>query len=248
MKKNNIKIIIAAALNLAVCLTLLILLVPEKVPFLTTPSGKIAVVGSKWFLLFGIVFPAVFAALFITTKKESVKIIMTQLIILFLYENMLGYSYFCTEKVFVVGTQSLILNTLSLFLPLSIFTFYYGARLKGMPYKHVLGIRSKHTTTTEFIWTQSHITAHHGYMISGFFMFITSMVFVFVNQIIVESLLFVLLFVIPRIYTIREAKKMSKKYNEMNERKEKQQIFKDLERELAEEKTAKENQENQEKK
>jgi type IV secretory pathway VirB3-like protein len=73
-------------------------------------------------------------------------------------------------------------------------------------------------------------------MISGFFMFITSMVFVFVNQIIVESSIFVLLFVIPRIYVIHEAKKMSKKYNEMNERKEKQQIFKDLERELAEEK------------
>jgi len=35
---------------------------------------------------------------------------------------------------------------------------------------------------------------------------------------------------------IHESKKMSKKYNEMNERKEKQQIFKDLERELAEEK------------
>lgn len=236
MKKNNIKIIIAASLNLAVCLTLLILLVPEEVPYLTTPSGNIAVMGSKWFLLLGIVFPLVFATLFVATKKESVKIIMTELIILFLYENMLGYSYFCTEKTFLVGTPSLISNTLSLFLPIAILTFYYGARLKAMPYKHVLGIRSKHTTTTQFIWTQSHITAHHGYMVSGFFMFITSMVFVFVNQIIVESAIFVLLFVIPRIYVIQEAKKMSKKYNEMNERKEKQQIFKDLERELAEEK------------
>lgn len=236
MKKNNIKIIIAAALNLAVCLTLLILLVPNNVPYLTAPSGKIAVIGSKWFLLLGIILPAVFATLFVTTKKESVKIIMAELIILFLYENMLGYSYFCTESAFDVGTQSLISNTLSLFLPLSMFTFYYGIRLKTMPYKHILGIRSKHTATTQFIWTQSHITAHHGYMISGFFMFITSMVFVFVNQIIVESSIFVLLFVIPRIYVIHEAKKMSKKYNEMNERKEKQQIFKDLERELAEEK------------
>ena len=245
MKKNNLKIIIAATLNLAVCLTLLILLVPEKVPYLTTPGGNIAVVGSKWFLLFGIVLPLAFAALFITTKKESVKIIMAELIILFLYENMLGYSYFCTENTFVIGKPSLISNTLSLFLPLAILTFYYGARLKTMPYKHVLGIRSKHTTTTEFIWTQSHISAHHGYMISGFFMFITSMVFVFVNQIIVESLIFVILFVIPRIYVIHEAKKMSKKYNEMNARKEKQQIFKDLERELAEEKA---NQEKQEKK
>ena len=44
------------------------------------------------------------------------------------------------------------------------------------------------------------------------------------------------MFIIPRIYVISQGKMMSKKYNEMNERKEKQQIFKDLEKELAEEK------------
>ena len=51
----------------------------------------------------------------------------------------------------------------------------------------------------------------------------------------ISYLIFIVLFIIPRITTIRGAKAMAKKYNEMNERKEKQQIFKDLERELAEE-------------
>jgi len=73
-------------------------------------------------------------------------------------------------------------------------------------------------------------------MVVGFFMFITSIVFVFVHQIIVESSIFVVLFLIPRIYVESQGKMLSKKYNDMNARKEKQQIFKDLERELAEEK------------
>ena len=236
MKKNNIKIIVVSILNLAVCLTLLFSLVPDKVPYFTHPNGNIAVLGSKWFLLIGICLPLVFATFFVLTKKESVKIIMTELVILFLYENMLGYSYFCTETTFVLGTKSLIPTSLSLFLPISLLVFFYGIKLKTMPYKHKLGIYSKQTITTEFIWRQSHFSANHGYMVVGFFMFITSIVFVFVHQIIVESSIFVVLFLIPRIYVESQAKMLSKKYNDMNARKEKQQIFKDLERELAEEK------------
>jgi uncharacterized membrane protein len=73
-------------------------------------------------------------------------------------------------------------------------------------------------------------------MLSGFVMFICSIIFAFFNLVLIELLIFIVLFIIPRITTIRGAKAMAKKYNEMNERKEKQQIFKDLERELAEEK------------
>ena len=201
MKKNNIKIIIAASLNLAVCLTLLILLVPEKVPYLTTPSGNIAVMGSKWFLLLGIVFPLIFATLFVATKKESVKIIMTELIILFLYENMLGYSYFCTETNFIIGEKSLIPTSLSLFMPISVVVLFYGIKLKSMPYKHKLGIYSKHTTTTEFIWKQSHFSASSSYMLVGLLMFIVSIIFTFVNLILVELAIFVVLFIFSVIIT-----------------------------------------------
>ena len=239
MKTNNIKIIIASSLNLIICFTLLLTLVPNTVPYLAAPNGNIAVMGSKWLLMFGIVLPLVFACFFATSKRETVRILMAELVILFLFENMLGYSYFCTEKTFIIGEKSLIPTSLSLFMPISAFVLFYGIKLKSMPYKHKLGIYSKHTSTTEFIWTQSHISAHHGYMVVGFLMFITSLVFVFVHQIIVESVIFVILFVLPRIYVISQGKMMSKKYNDMNERKQKQKIFKELEEEMRKEKEEK---------
>lgn len=230
--KNNIKIIILIALNFIVGLSLLLTLVPTTVPYFTNINGKIIVLGSKYFLLFGLILPIVFGLMFVFSKKEIIKTIMAELIILFIYENMLGFSYFCTETSFELNSQSIIPTSLSLFLPISLFVFYYGVKLKNIKYKNKLGIYSKATTTTQFIWTQSHISASYAYMFSGLIMFVCSLVFALFNLVLIESIIFVLLFIIPRITTIYSAKGMTKKYNEMNERKEQQQSLKDLETQL----------------
>ena len=73
MKTNNIKIIIAAVLNFIVCLTLLFTLVPSSIPYFTNLDGNIAVIGSKWFMLWGTILPLVFAGFFVFSKKESVE-------------------------------------------------------------------------------------------------------------------------------------------------------------------------------
>lgn len=217
--KNNIKIIILITLNFIIGLALLLSLVPSNVPYLTNINGQIVLLGSKYYLLFGLILPIVFGLLFIFSKKETLKIIMTELIILFIFENMLGFSYFCTETSFALGDKSLISTSLSLFLPISLFIFFYGVKLKTIKYKHKLGIYSKTTITTEFIWTQSHISASYAYMLSGFIMFICSIIFAIFNLVLIESIIFALLFMIPRITTIQGAKSMVHKYNEMNERK-----------------------------
>lgn len=232
MRKNNLKIIILALINFGVCLSLLLTLVPKNVPYFTDLSENISVLGSKYFMLIGIILPLIFAGLFIFIKSTAVKYIMTQLIILFLYENMLGYSYFCTESTFIIGTKTLISSSLSVFLPISLMTLFYGVKLKSMPYKHKLGIYSKHTTTTEFIWKQSHLSASTSYMLVGLLMFIVSIIFTFFNLMLVELAIFIVLFVLARIYTISQGKLMSKKYSEMNDRKQRQDKIKELEEEL----------------
>ena len=232
MRKNNLKITILALVNLGVCLSLLLTIVPAKVPFFTDLDGNILVLGSKYFLLIGIILPLIFAALFVFINNSAVKHIMAELIILFVYENMLGFSYFCTEPNFVLGSKTAISSSLSVFLPIALLVFFYGVKLKTMPYKHKLGVYSKHTTTTEFIWKQSHFSASTSHMLVGLLMFIVSIIFALFNLTVVEIIIFVVLFILARIYTISQGKFMSKKYNEMNDRKLQQEKLKELEEEI----------------
>lgn len=218
MKRNKIIPIVIASLNLVICLSLLIFLVPNKVPLLSGISDEIIVISSKWWLVAGLVLPLVFMVFTLTTKNELTRLLFTELIIFVSYNNMLGYSYFCTESPFTIGEITMISPSLSVFLPIAIATFLYGASIKNLAYKSKFGIKSKRTTTTEFIWKQSHISASYHYRLWGFILFVVSFIFVFIHFPLIELAVFIVGLLVPRIVIEVGAKKMSNKYFDMKKK------------------------------
>lgn len=218
MKRNKIIPIVVASLNLVLCLSLLIFLVPNKVPLLSGIRDEIIVIGSKWWLIFGLVLPIGFASLAVLSKDKLTQLLFSELTIFVVYNNMLGYSYFCTESPFALGEITSVPASLSIFLPIALATFLFGASIKNISYKNKFGILSKRTTTTEFIWKQSHITASYHYRLAGFLLFIVSIVFVFVHFPLIELAIFVIGLTVPRIVVEVGAKKMSDKYADMKKK------------------------------
>ena len=218
MKRNKIIPIIVAALNFCLCLSLLIFLTPNKVPLLTGIRDEIIIIGSKWWLVSGIILPLIFLVFALVLKGRFARLIFSELIIFVSYNNMLGYSYFCNESNFVLGEVSQIPISLSLFLPIALAIFVYGSIIKHIDYKNKFGIYSKRTTTTEFIWKQAHITASYHFMLSGLILLIISIIFVFIHYPLIELVLFVIFLTIPRIIVENGANKMSKKYFDMQKK------------------------------
>ena len=218
MKKNKIIPIVIASLNFIICLSLLIFLTPNKIPLISGIRDEIVVLGSKWWLILGTILPLVFMTLSLCFKDNLIKLIFNELIIFVCYNNMLGFSYFCTEESFIVGELTKIPVSLSIFLPIALATFVYGASIKHISFKNKLGIKSKRTTTTEFIWKQAHITASYHFMLAGFILFIVSIIFIFVHFPLIELALFIIFLTIPRIVVEVGANKMSKKYFNMKKK------------------------------
>ena len=218
MKKNIIIPIVISSLNLLICLSLLIFLTPNIVPLVSGIHDEILVVGSKWWLILGIVTPFVFMTISLISKSKYVKLLFNELLIFVCYDNMLAYSYFINESYFTKGSLTQIPLSLSLFLPLALAVFIYGSSIKNINYKNKFGLVSKRTTSTEFIWKQSHITASYHFMLSGFILFIVSLVFVFIHLPLVELLIFIISIAYPRIYVEIGANKMTQKYNDMKKK------------------------------
>lgn len=215
MKKNKIISIILASINLAVCLSLLIFLTPNQVPLLAGLHDKIILIGSKWWLIIGIIIPIILLIPVVLTKNKYFQLLFTELIIFVVYNNMLGFSYFCTEKEFAIGLVSKIPLSISIFLPLALWIFVYGVSIKNIPYKNRFGILTKNTQTTEFIWKQTHFLASYHFMLWGVILFIISIVFTFLRFPLIELVVFIISLTIPRIYVEIQAKKMSAKYYDM---------------------------------
>ena len=136
MKKNKILPIIIASLNFVICLSLLIFMTPSKDPLISGIHDEIVLLVSKWWLITGIILPLIFMTFGILSKNNLPRLIFTELIIFVTYNNMLAFSYFCTESSFVVGEITKIPASLSVFLPIALATFVYGASIKNISYKH----------------------------------------------------------------------------------------------------------------
>lgn len=218
MKKNKIIITLLASLNIVICLPILIWLTPSSVPLIAGIHNEIIVIGSKWWLLIGMILPLVFMTLYLCIKNKNCKLIFSGLLIFVVYNNMLGFSYFCSEPTILLGDTSKISLALSLFLPLALAIFVYGSIIKNISFKSKMGINSKWTETTEFIWKQSHITASYHFRLSGLILFILSVVFIFINHPLILLALFILGILIPLIVVLTGAKKMTNKYNDMKKK------------------------------
>ena len=215
MKNNKLIPIIVASANAVFCTLLLIFLTPNKIPLIAGFRDEIIVIGSKWWLLLGIIIPIIYMVLSITLKNQYAKFIFTEFLIFTVFDNLLGYSYFCNITQFEIGMLSEVSYSVSVFIPLALFCFIYGAMIKNLPYKSRLGIKSKRTTTTEFIWKQSHISGSYYYRLTGMILFLVAVVFNFLHLALIELLIFLIALIIPRIIIEVNAKQMTNKYNDI---------------------------------
>ena len=215
MKRIKLIPIIVSAFNAIFCLTLLIFFIPNQVPLLAGIHDKIIVISSKWWLISGIVIPLGFLIAVILSKDRFIQLIFSELIIFVTYINMLAYLYFITTPNIALGMTSEVPLSVAFFIPISLGCFIYGSMLKNLPYKHKIGLVSKRTTTTEFIWNQTHFYGSYYYRLCGIILFAIAIIFSFIHYPLIELGLFIIGLIIPRVIVEFNAKQMTDKYNDM---------------------------------
>ena len=215
MKRNKIIPLIITIVNTLLCSVMLALLVPNTIPLLAGIHDEVIVMGSKWWLLSGIILPIILMIILLKTKNNYLRLLFTELIIFVVYINMVAYSFFIDASEFAIGMRSEAPLSIVIFVPISLSCFVYGSMIKNLPYKSKLGLRSKRTLTTEFIWTQAHISASYYYRLTGLILFVIAIVFTFLHLPLIELTIFILALLIPRIIIEINANKMAKKYKDM---------------------------------
>lgn len=218
MKNNKLISIILASSNFVICMLLLIFLTPASVPLISGIHDEVIVIGSKWWMLFGVILPLILMTIYLLTKRKETKFIAMSLIIFIFYNNLLAFSYFIAGENLAIGSISEIPISAAIFLPFSLWLFVYGVNIKNLEYKNKFGISSKNTKTTEFIWKQTHFSASYYYRLSALILFIASIVFCFVRYPLIELAIFVLTILVTRIILEINAIKMTKKYKDMKQK------------------------------
>lgn len=223
MKKNNIFMLIIGFLNFAICLSLLFLCVPNKIAFAVNFNEKIILLASKWVLIINVMLPILLAYLTCVFEcQKRTKAVLTALFVLMIYENMLAFSYFSIEQNFILGTISQIPLAVSVFMPISSAVTIYAIKMKHLPFKSALGLKTKYTTKTEFIWKQAHFYASEIFFAFGVLSFLISIVFMFVRLSYINLIIYILGFISCYFIANKQAKDMYNKYIDMEKRKNQQ--------------------------
>jgi len=221
MKKNHVFILIIGILNLALCFCLTYFCVADKIPVFVDLNEKIVTLCSKWLLIINVVLPLLLSIAIITLKnRPNLTFILKSIFALMIYENMLAFCYFSIETTFIVGSISEIPLAVSLFMPLSAGIILYSIKLKHMPYKCRLGIYTKKTIKTEFIWKQTQFSASELFFGAGVLSFIISIVFIFVRLPWIMLIIITLLLIAATLLTLRQTNIMYKKLLTMEKNKE----------------------------
>ena len=220
MKKNQIFMLLLGIINTAVCLSLLLLCVPNRIALMVDINENISFLTTKWILLINVILPLVLSIVVCCLKNKQKAIWVLSLLFVFvLYENMLAFSYFSVEKNFVLGSRSQIPIAVSFFMPISVILLIFGIKLKNLPFGSKIGIRTKYSTKTEFIWKQTHYFAKDIFMAYGFLSFIVSLIFIFVRMPYINLALDVIGLLTCFFITNKQAKIMYRKYMQMEKNK-----------------------------
>ena len=232
-QKNNFYIIFFAIINALAGILLTIFAFPNQIPTLVDFSEKVFTLGTKWLMLLCVIIPTAIALSGIFTKNAKLSKIFKAIFVLSLYENMLLYSCFSLKSSFAIGELIEIPLSTFLFIPLSVMMMIYGIKIKHIAYASKLGIRTKSTLETEFIWKQMHFLARDVIFATGFILFLLSIVSSFFHYFYIMLIVFVVAIIIDLIIILSQAKSMQKKYLYMKNRQ-------DMVNKQTEEKTAKE--------
>ncbi|MBR7172624.1 MAG: SdpI family protein [Clostridia bacterium] len=221
-KKLDLKSLILTIFNVIICLILIIFKSPEKVPLFFDFSEKIAVLGSKWFLLTCAIIPTILGIFIsLTLKKPNLNFFLKMLFYICIYENMLILIYVSTTDVFMIGAKSEIPMSLVYFLPLSACMMLGGLKLKNLPYKSFSPFKNKLSTKSDVIWKQTHILASKLMFAIGFVMVVATMLFAILKLFIINLITIILAIIAIYIFVLRDSWLMNKKIAEMQAKKDK---------------------------
>ena len=218
-KKLDYKILITAILNLAICLSLIIFAIPKNVPLFFGFNEKIVLLGSKWFLILCVIIPTILATIIMLSKKQTLKFWIKFIYFICLYENMLIMICTSLSTEFELGLKTEIPLSLIYLLPLSAFIIAMSQKLKNAPYKSFSPFKNKYSTTSEFIWKQTHMTAKNICFAIGFFAIIETLIFSIFRLFLINFIVIVIEFIIGYLIILRESILMSKKHNAMQTKK-----------------------------
>ena len=221
-KKFDLKITILTIFNLAICLCLIILKAPNSIPLFFSTNETICVLGSKWWLLISAIIPTALGIIInLTQNKTRLNFVLKMLFAVCLYENMLIMIYISATESFELSQTSEIPLSLIYFLPLSACIMIGGLKLKTIPYNSFSFFKTKYSTTSEFIWKQTHIFAKDITFAIGFILVIITMIFAIFRLFWFNLAIIIAGILTVYFLTLRESILMSKKFNKLQEAKDK---------------------------
>ena len=136
MKKIDFKTTLIMSLNILICIPFIIFKSPKIIPLFFDLNEKIAILGSKWFLLACIIIPTILWLIIqVTQKKEHLNFFLKMLFYTCIFENMLIMIYVSSVENFALGTLSEIPMSLVYFLPLSAYIMLGGIKIKYLQFK-----------------------------------------------------------------------------------------------------------------
>ena len=222
MKKLDFKTTLFTIINLFTCLFIIIFKSPDRVPLFFDLSEKIAVLGSKWFLLICLIIPTIlWLTIQLTQKKEALNFFLKMMFYTCMFENMLIMIYVSSVESFTIGTLSEIPISLVYFLPFSAYIMLGGLKIKHLPFKAFSPFKNKHSTISEFVWKQTHFYARNVMFNLGFISVILTLIFSIFRLLIVNFISLILMVIIIYILVLKTATQMSEKHIEMQSKKDK---------------------------
>lgn len=221
-KKFDIKVTILMFFNLIIGLILIIFKSPDKIPLFFDFNEKIAVLGSKWFLLACVIIPLILGIFInLTLEKPNLNFFLKMLFYVCIYENMLILIYVSATDTFIKGIISEIPMSLVYLLPISACMMLGALKLKHLPFKSISPFKNKLTCESEFIWKQTHIFASKFMFGIGFVMVVATMILAIFRLLLINLIAIIISIIIIYIFVIRESWLMNKKRAEMQAKKDK---------------------------
>lgn len=220
MKKNSILTLSISIISAIICLLLLIFCIPNFVPMHINLNETINSLCLKWILITSIVSMLTCSILSVSLKNKSAKTIFYACAIIFIFYNLLIFTYYSIEVEFLVGTTFKIPLSILIFLPLAFLVTVWANILKQVPYKSKFGLKIKYAKETEFLWKQIHFIAKDKFFAAGIILIFISLIFSLFKLAWLELIIFILTLIIAHISTYKEAKSIWQKYNQMQMRKE----------------------------
>ncbi|MBQ8451909.1 MAG: hypothetical protein IJ538_03955 [Clostridia bacterium] len=223
MKKFKTTVIVTLIANwILIFLTAFYLNVPNQIPIMFDWNENAVLLGSKLWLLLTLLPVTIFGILSLSLKNKRASVIFYLLFLCNMFVNMLTIIYYLCATDLSLGSKAGIPFGISIFLPLSMILLVWSSKLKTIEYKSWFGLKIiKKASTTQFIWTQTHIFANKVFVCTNLILTVLSLALSFLRIPWIILIIFVVAYLFALAIVAKFAADVTKRYNYMKERQDK---------------------------